>query len=422
MIEVLKNDCSGLLIILLTFLLLFLFWRRNKNARLTLILGLILTLHHVVTIIDIYFFRFSAAEPDPSKFYRIAVRWAESGKWVFSIGEVFFEQLIGLFLRIISPSKLLASELSVLIFLLSCFVFIQLLYLINSDKYQTLLLTIYGLLPSYLIFSSKLLREPYQILFLMLSLYWGLQYHLKPSRESLLLSIIFAFLMGIFHKALIFYSLILLFAIFILFPVISSFLSGKKFYLPEKQIFYIVIITIFILGVLQIAVYYNIPDSYILKSIFSGKAISRAALYREDLLFKIAPDARANYGVILNTSSLPQFIKSIVMIYSYYLFTPFPWQVSNWLDIYACAEAILRFILIIFSILLWYREKDAQKRSIWSLLLFIYFSMTFLWAMGTINYGQSIRHHLLSTWIIIILGIYGFFDFLNRIQQSKKTL
>lgn len=422
MVEILKNDWPGILIIILTFLLLFFFWQKNKNTRLTFILGIILILHHAITIIDIYFFRFSAAEPDSSKFYRIALRWAESGKWVLSVGEVFFEQLIGLIFRIISPSKLLASELSVLIFLLSCFVFIQLLYLINGNKYQAPLLTIYGLLPSYLIFCSKLLREPYQILFLMLSIYWGLQYNLKSSKVSLLLCIIFAFLMGIFHKALIFYSLILLFAIFLLFPVIFSFLSGNKFQLPKKQIFYFVIITLFILGILQTAIYYNIPDSDILQSVFSGKAISRAVLYREDLLFKIAPDARANYGIILDTSSLPQFVKSTVLIYFYYLFAPLPWQVSNWLDVYACAESIFRFILIWFSILFWYREKDIQKRSIWSLLLFIYFSMTFLWAMGTINYGQSIRHHLLSTWIIIVLGTYGFFDFLNQNNLKNTTI
>ena len=419
MIEIIKNDWPGILIILLTFLLLFFFWKKNRNTKLTFILGIILLLHHIITIIDIYFFRFSAAEPDPTKFYWMALNWAKSGKWTFAIGAAFFEQLIGLIFRITSTSKFFASELSVLIFLLTCFALIELLYLINDSTFETPVLIIYGLLPSYLIFCSKLLREPYQILFLMLSVYWGLQFNLKSSKTSLLCCLLSAFLMGIFHRALMFYSLILLFSILILFPAIYSFLNTGKYYLSKKQIFYIAIITILILVILQATVNYDIPGSDILKYIFSGRAIEGAVRYRERLLFEIAPLARANYGILLETSSALLFIKSIVLIYSYYLFAPFPWQVSNWLDIYACAEAILRFSLIIFSILLWYREKDAQKRSIWSLLLFIYFSMTFLWSTGTINYGQSIRHHLLSTWIIIIMGIHGFFDFLKRIKYRK---
>jgi len=116
---------------------------------------------------------------------------------------------------------------------------------------------------------------------------------------------------------------------------------------------------------------------------------------------------------MLNTSSVGSLIKTTSLAYIYYLFAPFPWQVKNWLDFYALADSFFRFILILISIFFWYRA-EGKKRHIWGLLLVIYFSMTFLWAIGTVNYGTSIRHHLLSNWIIVILGGSGLIEFIVR--------
>jgi len=45
--------------------------------------------------------------------------------------------------------------------------------------------------------------------------------------------------------------------------------------------------------------------------------------------------------------------------------------------------------------------------------------VTFLWAMGVVNYGTGIHHHKLYNWIII-LGDSGLIDFLLR-QFRKKS-
>ena len=158
------------------------------------------------------------------------------------------------------------------------------------------------------------------------------------------------------------------------------------------------------------------------KVFLTGKGFQYAARYRERLTKATSAYARANYGMPLDASSLLNLIKSSSLIYLYYLFMPFPWQISNWLDVYGSFEAIMRFILIIFSILLWVREKNKKNRYIYSLLLFIYVSMTFLWSMGSINYGQAIRHHLLTNWIIITLGTYSIVDFVKRIQLNRITI
>jgi len=50
--------------------------------------------------------------------------------------------------------------------------------------------------------------------------------------------------------------------------------------------------------------------------------------------------------------------------------------------------------------------------------LIIYFSMTLLWSTGTVNYGTSIRHHILSNWIIIIAGGSRLIEFL--VKQYRR--
>jgi len=37
------------------------------------------------------------------------------------------------------------------------------------------------------------------------------------------------------------------------------------------------------------------------------------------------------------------------------------------------------------------------------LVLVLYLLMTFIWSLGTTNYGQAIRHHVLSNWLLIVL-------------------
>jgi len=49
-------------------------------------------------------------------------------------------------------------------------------------------------------------------------------------------------------------------------------------------------------------------------------------------------------------------------------------------------------------------------------------SLTFLWAMETINYGQAIRHHVITNWIIIILGFYGFMNFYIENVDRTRTI
>ncbi len=253
----------------------------------------------------------------------------------------------------------------------------------------------------------------------MLSVYWGLRFHLKPAKEAMIFCVFSALIMGLFHRALILYALFLVPVLFLFFPK-QIFNSLKNIWCSSKwRLITISLILILITGILIIGVLSNVEGLEAMESFLSGKGLKYAVEYRERLIFEMAPHARANYGIMLDTSSVGSLIRTTSLLFLYYLFAPFPWQVSELIDLYGAAESLLRFLLITFSIISWYRADGVQHR-IWGLLLVIYFSMTFLWATGTVNYGTSIRHHILTNWIIIILGGPVLIDFVLR-QFRKKS-
>jgi hypothetical protein len=62
-------------------------------------------------------------------------------------------------------------------------------------------------------------------------------------------------------------------------------------------------------------------------------------------------------------------------------------------------------VLIYFSVKSWHTARGSQRRLL-GLMLILYFSMTFMWALGTTNYGTAMRHHMLSWWIIVIIVFF----------------
>ena len=143
----------------------------------------------------------------------------------------------------------------------------------------------------------------------------------------------------------------------------------------------------------------------------NGELLEATARFRELSQMTMT---RATYGVALDLSSPFTTIYTSSKLYVHYLFAPFPWQVKNALDAYAAMESILRMILICFSVKHW-RKAYGVKRRLLGLLLVLFFSMTFMWAMGTTNYGTAIRHHMLSWWILVVAGLPLLMESLSRV-------
>ena len=118
---------------------------------------------------------------------------------------------------------------------------------------------------------------------------------------------------------------------------------------------------------------------------------------------------------MLNTSSVLGIVKTIPMIFAQYMFAPFPWQVENVKDICALLESMLRFVLLFFAVSSW-RGSSGDVRSYYSFLLIIYLGLELLWALGTINWGTAIRHHVLGHSVIVLLGGPGLILFMRNLH------
>jgi len=113
------------------------------------------------------------------------------------------------------------------------------------------------------------------------------------------------------------------------------------------------------------------------------------------------------YRAAIDTSSPGAALSSFPSFYAHYLFAPFPWQVRNAKDLYASAEGALRLALAVLAVAgLWFAARGARYPA--SLLLFLFVAMTLMWSIGTTNYGQGLRHHVLTHWLLVALGAFGF--------------
>jgi hypothetical protein len=323
------------------------------------------------------------------------------GHWnsSLSIGGYFYIQLLGAAYEVLAPSSFLGQQLSILAYALSCLVFVRLLAVLGVDRNRWVLLALYALPLSMLRYTSTTIREAYQILFLTLAIYWAIRYKRQVSVLAFALSTVSAIAAGIFHDGLIVYSIFLV-GLIIVWPMGSGSSSGSHSReLAMRRLLLAVPLTLAAAwGAYRVIG--GTGGGLAIQALTSRRALEYAARYREGGL---TIDARTTYQVRLNTSSLPALVASLGPVFVYYMFTPFPWQIRSLQDVYGAAEALLRFLLLIYAVQEWRRSAGERRRLI-GLLLVAYFSLAFLWSLGTVNYGTASRHHLTTTWILLVVG------------------
>jgi hypothetical protein len=391
----------------------------------------VILLHQVVALLNTYLFAtgqrgtIGARDDANLGFHHIATELALNGEFFTGVrkfilpmswdrildGAYFYYSLLGNVYKTFGVSHLLGEQLSILVFAFSCIVLLKLIRLLGLEHYSFSSLIFFGALPTMVLLGSITLRESYEILFFMLTVYFGVRISVneKLSIPCILLMIISAVLMGSFHKALIVYAvfLIVLFLIWSFRPI-SRFGNLKKL-----QLVALVIVPVS-LACLMVAVSKGWADLGLLGGLlkFSNSEDFTSAIinFRKGSMMMFT---RATYDLGFDDSSLFAMIYSSINIYSHYLFAPFPWQVKNFTDVYAVVEAFSRMILISFALLGWWKAVGSQKRML-GLMLILYFTMTFLWAIGTTNYGTAIRHNLTTWWILAVAGVPSLMEVLNR--------
>ena len=399
------SQFAGTLVFLVTFFVPLVFRDFRRNGQAVMAYWFVLAFHHAVALVNAYWFTVIGADADAETFHRIGTELARSGDWSFAMGARGYEQFLGRVYYLFGPSHLLGQSLSVLAFALSCGVLFKLMTLVGIHRHRVPVLLVFGGLPTMVLLGSVTLRESFQILFFMLTVYFAIKFHLRRNKASLLGMLLAALAMGLFHKGLMLYAvfLILVAAMWRTRP------KRRSWTIPKSRSIGWALALVAIGGVLVSPMLMpEILGLEVVRAVVQGEGLEFLAQYRESMV-----PARATYGITLDTSSLASLVLTAIPVFIYYLFAPFPWQVHSVVDLYAAFESVLRLVLIVFSVKAW-QDAQGPARRICGFYLLLYFSMAFLWALGTNNYGTSIRHHTVHFWIIVVMGVPPLVAFLKR--------
>jgi hypothetical protein len=399
-------------ILFLTIGLLPIFVREfRSSARLQLAYWFVIALHQAVAFTNTFLFVTLGATSDASHFHSEGVALAHSEGFFLSIGARLYENMLGVVYWLLVPSQLLGAQLSILAFAVSCIVLIKLLGLLELSRYKVSVLMVFGALPSMIFFGSVTLRESIEVLFFMLAIYWGIKMHFKSGVNAYFIFMtVSTLVMGVLHSALIIYSAFLLVLLVVWVPhPASGWMRIKK-----RHLMLVLAILALLTGII-ISTKVQLADLGRLSELVDMNLLESSSSFRSN-----ATKSRTTYDIVLDLSSPFAAIYTSLVVYTHYLFAPFPWQIKNGLDLYASMESILRMILIYFSVKHWRSAYGVQRRLL-MLMLILFFSMSFMWGMGTTNYGTSIRHHMMSWWILAIAGIPSLMKMLSRFLLGSRV-
>ncbi len=257
----------------------------------------------------------------------------------------------------------------------------------------------FGLLPSSVIFTSVTLREPWQALFFLLTVYWAIRLRKRKGILIFLFMLMSAFCMALLHVGLMCYAVYLI--LFVIYWGIFDRKKGASRAWYVRFLFAGLLITGVIMLAQKMGWYMTV-----------GQGLEGITTFRQHAA---TIQGRTTYGIVLDASSVLGLVKTIPIVFVYYMFAPFLWQVENVLDVCASLESRLRFVLLFFAVSSW-RRSSGEVRSYYGFLLIIVLGMELMWALGTINWGTAVRHHVPGYSVLVLLGVPGLILFMRKLH------
>ncbi len=393
------SNLSGWIVIALTFLGIFYFVDLNQNKPIFYVLLGAVFLHQLISVMLIYFPAILApiAQPDAGSFNQLALQIAHSHHYQFNqAGMGVYSSFIALFYRM-QPSLLLGQSLSVVAFVFACYYLAQLVKDLGWARYLLPILLVFGLLPNQVTFGSMLLREPYQLLFFMTTIYYGMRWNRggKIIRWDCFLYFGSAILLALLHKSLIVFLIALL-------PLISVFSFRRK----EFHLWFLrSLITFVTLGFVALFFYKYIQGTSLvtLISLLQQVIKNPASLWHFSDIAKLST-SYVKPLVLIGANSAYQ--GGVWERFYFFLTGPSIFSLSHYsipFKMVICyGYYLLKNILLLASFCGLF---IMEKKRYYGLLLAVYLIFNFMWSLGTINYGTTMRHLMPSNWIVILLGL-----------------
>lgn len=349
---------------------------------------LLFLVSEAATLIHLYVAALPVVGADSETFHWSAYYLVTSGST--RLDNMLYVQLLGLFYSFFGISQVMGAQLSHLAFSVSAILFVEIGYLIGLKQKQLEVgLLIFGLLPSCFLHASVTMREAYQTMGLLLFVYGFLRVRLAYSNKALFSVGTGCLCLLFFHKG---------FAIFLLLAAPASLLWATEAKIDKILLLSALVFSaLFLVGDSLWSLL--IESSSSLKHISEGQGLEYIDKYADNV-----ERGRSDFDVNLKLDSIPAFLKTGPVVFFYYLFSPLPWQVQNWIDVEGCAESFVRMLLL-WRAFKAYNQADKEAKSAGRYLFGMFLLMELTWAAGTSNWGTAVRHRVAAWPLLVLLSL-----------------
>ena len=327
------------------------------------------------------------ADPDAAGFHANATAYAQ-GLWLvdFQLSNTYTYAL-GLIYRYTASSLFLGCSLSCFAWLCSAYVLVKMMKLLAvPETHQVWGMFLYSLLPSTLLMTSVTLREAYQLLAVNGVVYLALCICISRRLELKVLLLMFVSIvcMGFLQAALLPAGLCIA-ALVILFVFFEQ---GGPHSLPK------IVIAMFVF--LLIA---YLSSSTLLQKLFNSDLNLAAAVQERQGSWQ--QSARAAYSTGMRITSNFDLILFAPVSLFHYLFEPMPWKIATVSDAALFIENLIRASLLGFVAAGFIMKAFAERQRV-ALVFSAYVVIETIWALGTINWGTAVRHHIPAFGLLVL--------------------
>ena len=321
-----------------------------------------------------------------------------------SLWGMFYAYFLSYAYILTTDSVLIANILASLAWLFSAFVLLRIMNIFSLNyRNMFIVLILYALLPSSLLYTSVGIREAYMLLFVNLSIYFALIFYYHRDVRAFLLLFVVVGLMSVLHVTFIVYGLFII--------AITLLGIGLRYF----NVRVIQALPYFVLG--SIASLFFVADFLQSMGAYGfSDGVMRAILNFQEGSMETGVNSRATYKFFIPEGG--GSLSSIAYVgfgFFQYLFEPLPWRITNLMDVILTLENMLRAIMIFLGIKALF-STDEDDKKVLCLFLLAFLVLEFTWSIGTTNWGTASRHHVASLGLMLILG----FTFKDSLEKSKN--
>ena len=403
-----------IVVIFITLLII----KKNPITKNFLIVALFL--RSLTTILGEFYITLPGTGMDTYTYEQFAFTYSQTYKYniisQFLTGDSYFlSKFISIFYTIFDRSPMMANMLSVGFGIGSVFLIYRLTLILWGNNTAVKAGWFVALFPSFILYSSILMREVYVIFFLTYALITCIHF-IDTNRFIYFVKAFFGFfLSALFHG-----PIILGFFIFLIFLFFKILKENHYFIRFSKRKIYLIFILPLILipFVTYYLGYYSIPKlgsmkdfGYIKKDNLRYMTNSKQPelkSFGQKIIWKVNKAAsvchfekcEASYP----SSTVPKDM--IEMMYLtpirmfYFLYAPFPWDIKSPKHLIGLFDAIFYIYL---SICVFRNRKNLYENPKTRFLIFILISYIFVYSFGVGNFGTGIRHRL--KFLVILIAI-----------------